>query len=145
MGPVPSPWATSGTKAYDRAHNPFSYESDINCAAQDVPYPGVSGAVNVLSGSSAPAFVWLGPDETHNMHPPATVAAGDVPPGAHPVPLRPCTHSASGGAVRRSPGSDVGSRGERAGHGHVPGGRTRMELHACIAGTSRRTVILPPL
>jgi phosphatidylinositol-3-phosphatase len=84
---MPSACATSGTKAYDRAHNPFSYESDINCAAQDVPYPGVSGAVNVLSGSSAPAFVWLGPDETHNMHPPATVAAGDAWLNANIAPI----------------------------------------------------------
>jgi phosphatidylinositol-3-phosphatase len=75
---MPSACATTNANAYERAHNPFSYESDINCPSQDVPYPGVSGAVNALSASNAPAFVWLGPDETHNMHPPATVTAGDA-------------------------------------------------------------------
>jgi phosphatidylinositol-3-phosphatase len=75
---MPSACDTTTANAYERAHNPFSYETDINCASQDVPYPGVSGAVNALSASNAPAFVWLGPDETHNMHPPATVTTGDA-------------------------------------------------------------------
>jgi phosphatidylinositol-3-phosphatase len=75
---MPSACTATDVGAYERHHNPFSYESDSGCAIHDVPYPGVSRAVSILDGANPPDFVWLGPDANHNMHEPATVQAGDA-------------------------------------------------------------------
>lgn len=65
---------------YDPFHNPFHYftnyatTSGAWCSSANlstegiVPYPGTSGLVSALDASNAPDFVYLEPNNCHDMH-----------------------------------------------------------------------------
>ena len=80
MESMPSPCDTQTASGnYARKHNPFVFFTDVlngNCAANVLPYPA-SGVASALSGSAAPSFVWITPNETNNMHS-GTVQQGDA-------------------------------------------------------------------
>jgi hypothetical protein len=91
---VPIPWQAymesmpskcfTGTTAdglYDTIHNPFRYFTNYNstqstgwCNNANVntegvlPYPGSTALVSTLNGPNAPDFVWITPNDCHNMH-----------------------------------------------------------------------------
>src|SRR4029077_15993660 len=74
-------WAggTGSSALYGGKHDPFVVEGDVlnnGCTTHVLPYPGVSAMVNALNGSSAPAFVWITPNQLDDMHS-ASVTAGD--------------------------------------------------------------------
>ena len=80
MESMPSACYSGGSSgAYARKHNPFVYFTDTasSCAAHDVPYPGSSGLVSALDGSSAPSFVFITPNLVNDMHD-GTVQQGDA-------------------------------------------------------------------
>jgi hypothetical protein len=72
--------ATDPTGLYDVIHNPFRYFtryttnsggwcSSANLSTEGVMrYPGSSSLVSTLDGSNAPDFVWITPNNCHNMH-----------------------------------------------------------------------------
>ena len=72
--------ATDPTGLYEVIHNPFRYFtryttnsggwcSSANQSTEGVlRYPGSSGLVSALTGSNAPDFVWITPNDCHNMH-----------------------------------------------------------------------------
>jgi hypothetical protein len=69
---------SSGT--YAKKHNPFVYFNDVTgngCASHDVPYPGATGMVSALDGSSAPSFVFITPNLLNDMHD-GSVQQGDA-------------------------------------------------------------------
>jgi hypothetical protein len=83
MESMPSTSCYPGTTTnglYDVLHNPFRYFtnyssasggwcSSANLSSEGVlPYPGSSGLVSALTGSNAPDFVWITPNDCNNMH-----------------------------------------------------------------------------
>ena len=83
MESMPSTSCYTGTTTnglYDVLHNPFRYFfnyskasggwcSSANHSTEGVlRYPGSSGLVSALTGSNAPDFVWITPNDCHNMH-----------------------------------------------------------------------------
>ena len=67
-----------GPGSYDVNHNPFMYFNSVrNNASQcnrDVPYPQLTAD---LSAGTAPAFIWVTPNTTNDMHD-GTPAQGDA-------------------------------------------------------------------
>src|SRR5579859_3553053 len=76
-----APAGTSGTAAlYGEKHDPFVVEGDVlnnACATHVLPYPGAASMVSTLDAASAPAFVWITPNQQDDMHS-NTVQAGDA-------------------------------------------------------------------
>jgi phosphatidylinositol-3-phosphatase len=83
MESMPSTSCYTGTTTnglYDVIHNPFRYFthysrasggwcSSANLSSEGVlPYPGASGLVSALTGSNAPDFVWITPNDCNDMH-----------------------------------------------------------------------------
>ena len=84
MQSMPSTPCFNGTPPpdglYDPIHNPFRYFakyktssggwcSSTNLGTEGVlTYPGASSLVSTLDGSNPPDFVWITPDDCHNMH-----------------------------------------------------------------------------
>ena len=81
MESMPSPCYTGGSSGgYAKKHDPFMYFSDVigaGCATHVLPYPGGSGMLAALDGSSAPSFVWITPNLMNDMHD-GTVPQGDA-------------------------------------------------------------------
>jgi phosphatidylinositol-3-phosphatase len=78
MESMPSPCFTgSASGEYAMKHNPFEYFSDDRSPCHDLPYPGASGIVSTLDGSSAPDFVWITPNLVDDMHD-GSVQQGDA-------------------------------------------------------------------
>jgi len=71
---------TTADGLYDPIHNPFHYFTNYSSASGGwcnsanlstegvLPYPGSSGLVSALTGSNAPDFVWITPNDCNNMH-----------------------------------------------------------------------------
>ena len=82
MESMPRP-CYSGASAgeYAQKHDPFVYYADLvdsaACADHVLPYPGVSGLLSALDGSSPPDFVWVTPNLIDDMHD-GTVADGNA-------------------------------------------------------------------
>ena len=76
----------TGPSPYARKHNPFVYFTDNASRCHDIPYPGVSGLVSALDGTSAPSFVWITPNLANDMHD-GTVAQGDAWLKANVAPI----------------------------------------------------------
>jgi phosphatidylinositol-3-phosphatase len=66
---------------YDPIHNPFHYFTNSNsnqaagwCSSANqstegvLPYPGSSTLLSTLNGANAPDFVWITPNDCHDMH-----------------------------------------------------------------------------
>jgi phosphatidylinositol-3-phosphatase len=62
---------------YEKWRNPFPWYSDDACSTHDVPYPGSSGLLKALDGTSPPDFVWISPNYLHNMEG-GSVSAADT-------------------------------------------------------------------
>jgi acid phosphatase len=81
MESMPSPCYTGGSSGgYAKKHDPFMYFTDVigaGCASHVLPYPGSSGMLSALNGSSAPGFVWITPNLTDDMHD-GSVLQGDA-------------------------------------------------------------------
>jgi hypothetical protein len=66
---------------YDVNHNPFHYYKNYSswCTTSGegvIPYPGVSGMLSTLNGSTPPAFVWISPNDCNEMHGDTTSGSG---------------------------------------------------------------------
>jgi Phosphoesterase family/IPT/TIG domain len=80
--------ATDPTGLYDVIHNPFRYFtryttnsggwcSSANLSTEGVlRYPGSSGLLSALNGTNAPDFVWITPNNCHNMHGDTSTGSG---------------------------------------------------------------------
>jgi phosphatidylinositol-3-phosphatase len=79
MESMPSACYTGGSAGgYALKHNPFGFFTDNYVGACHIqPYPGASGLVSALNGPSAPAFVWITPNSTNDMHD-GSVQQGDA-------------------------------------------------------------------
>jgi acid phosphatase len=79
MESMPSPCFTGGSAgAYALKHNPFGFFTDNYAGPCHIqPYPGASGLLSGLNGSGAPAFVWISPNTSNDMHS-GTVQQGDA-------------------------------------------------------------------
>ncbi|MGC2192029.1 MAG: alkaline phosphatase family protein [Candidatus Dormiibacterota bacterium] len=66
---------------YAKKHDPFVFYADLLdgpvCAAHVLPYPGPSGLLSTLNGTSPPDFVWITPNLIDDMHD-GTVAEGNA-------------------------------------------------------------------
>jgi hypothetical protein len=76
-------------KLYAQKHNPFMYFSDINSAGNPrlndvVPFENTFS--HDLSTGNVPNFVWISPDQCHDMHgiTPATAALVNLPSCGYP-------------------------------------------------------------
>jgi hypothetical protein len=79
-------------KLYAQKHNPFMYFSDINYAGSPrlnniVPFEG--NFASDLATGNVPNFVWISPDQCHDMH-------GMSPSGAALIGMPTCGYPASG-------------------------------------------------
>jgi hypothetical protein len=74
------PVTGSPIKLYAQKHNPFMYFSDIrNDAARMKRVVGLGGLEKDLASGRVPNFVWISPDQCHDMHgvsPDSAVAVG---------------------------------------------------------------------
>ncbi|MDQ2959521.1 MAG: alkaline phosphatase family protein [Candidatus Dormibacteraeota bacterium] len=131
-------WAGGGTKSkalYAEKHDPFVIMSDVlknACATHVLPYPGASALTSALSGSSAPAFVWISPNQLNDMHT-GSVQAGDKWLKANVAPVLASSWFTGGNAtvvitMDEDTGSNVGGggvipmvviRAAARGHGNV--------------------------
>jgi phosphatidylinositol-3-phosphatase len=82
MESMPSACFTGSTPdaLYDPNHNPFRYFTNYNsnqaagwCSSANLsegvqPYSGSSTLLSTLNGPNAPDFVWITPNDCHNMH-----------------------------------------------------------------------------
>lgn len=80
MESMPTVCDLSDAYPYVVRHNPWVYYNDLRgnssqCQAHDVPFTQL--ATDLRSASSTPAYVWITPNVSHDMHD-GTIAAGDA-------------------------------------------------------------------
>jgi hypothetical protein len=85
-------------KLYAEKHNPFMYFSDIagNPSRTSKIVPLEQNLASDLSSGNVPNFVWISPDQCHDMH-------GTSPSGANLIGMPSCGYPASGldhGAIK---------------------------------------------
>jgi hypothetical protein len=85
-------------KLYAEKHNPFMYFSDIadNPSRTSKIVPLEQNLAGDLSSGNVPNFVWISPDQCHDMH-------GTSPSGANLIGMPSCGYPASGldhGAIK---------------------------------------------
>ncbi|MDQ0261341.1 alkaline phosphatase family protein [Sinomonas atrocyanea] len=85
-------------KLYAEKHNPFMYFSDIagNPSRTSKIVPLEQNLASDLSSGNVPNFVWISPDQCHDMH-------GTSPSGANRIGMPSCGYPASGldhGAIK---------------------------------------------
>jgi len=75
------PWfgGTHSSALYAEKHDPFVVEGDVfhgSCTTHVLPYPGAPTLLTTLTGSGAPDFVWITPNQQDDMHT-GSVTKGD--------------------------------------------------------------------